>query len=483
MMNKVKTITIVGGGTAGFITALILKQKFQNNIDITVVKSDKIGTIGVGEGTTEHWGMFSDYIGLDRKQIIKECNATLKCGLLFTDWGGKDYMHGAYDFSTPTLAGEKSMYLKLIAENKQLIAEDHFYTGQCPDTMFDDYLLNQYHFNAISLNEFMIKISKERNIKVIDDIITDVRLNYNGEIYELKSEKSNYKSDFYIDCTGFKKLLIGKMGAEWVSHKKYLTLNSAVVFPTGDTDNYNLFTLSQAMKYGYRFRIPTWGRHGNGYIYNNNYTNVDNVKKELEEVFKTDLDIKREINYEPGYLKDVWIKNCLSVGLSANFIEPLEASSIGMTIQQSFLIANRLHNYNETNIESYNREVENMMINVRDFVFIHYMCKRNDTDFWKDVKKIEAPDTLKEKLEMWQTRLPLDEDFNMSMGLFWSINWINILYGLDLINKDNIKYQYNMLSDNYKKQLDDMYNKIINRNKNYNLITHKQLISKIRGDK
>jgi len=273
------------------------------------------------------------------------------------------------------------------------------------------------------------------------------------------------------------------MGAEWVSHKKYLTLNSAVVFPTGDTDNYNLFTLSQAMKYGYRFRIPTWGRHGNGYIYNNNYTNVDNVKKELEEVFKTDLDIKREINYEPGYLKDVWIKNCLSVGLSANFIEPLEASSIGMTIQQSFLIANRLHNYNETNIESYNREVENMMINVRDFVFIHYMCKRNDTDFWKDVKKIEAPDTLKEKLEMWQTRLPLDEDFNMSMGLFWSINWINILYGLDLINKDNIKYQYNMLSDNYKKQLDDMYSKIINRNKNYNLITHKQLISKIRGDK
>jgi tryptophan halogenase len=329
----------------------------------------------------------------------------------------------------------------------------------------------------------MIKISKERNIKVIDDIITDVRLNYNGEIYELKSEKSTYKSDFYIDCTGFKKLLIGKMGAEWVSHKKYLTLNSAVVFPTGDTDNYNLFTLSQAMKYGYRFRIPTWGRHGNGYIYNNNYTNVDNVKKELEEVFKTDLDIKKEINYEPGYLKDVWIKNCLSVGLSANFIEPLEASSIGMTIQQSFLIANRLHNYNETNIESYNREVENMMINVRDFVFIHYICKRNDTDFWKDVKKIEAPDTLKEKLEMWQTRLPLDEDFNMSMGLFWSINWINILYGLDLINKDNIKYQYNMLSDNYKKQLDDMYSKIIDRNKNYNLITHKQLISKIRGDK
>ena len=99
MMKKVNSITIVGGGTSGFITALILKQKFQENIDITVVKSDKIGTIGVGEGTTEHWGMFSDYIGLDRKQIIRECDATLKCGLLFTDWGGKDYMHGAYDFS------------------------------------------------------------------------------------------------------------------------------------------------------------------------------------------------------------------------------------------------------------------------------------------------------------------------------------------------------------------------------------------------
>lgn len=479
MMKKVNSVTIVGGGTSGFITALILKQKFQENIDITVVKSDKIGTIGVGEGTTEHWGMFSDYIGLDRKQIIKECDATLKCGLLFTDWGGKDYMHGAYDFSNC----DRHMYLKLLAEDKPLIAEDYFYKGLCSENMFSDYVLNQYHFNAISLNKFMIKISKQRGIKVVDDIITDIKLNENGEIENIHSDKCGYKSDFYIDCTGFRKLLIGKMNAEWISHKKYLTLNSAVVFPTGDTENYNLFTLSQAMKYGYRFRIPTWGRHGNGYIYNNNYTNVDDVKKELEDIFKQDLDIKREINYDPGYLKNVWIKNCLSIGLSANFIEPLEASSIGMSIQQSFMLANRIHNYNQANIDEYNREVENMMINVRDFVFLHYMCKRNDTDFWKDLKNIEAPDTLKEKLEIWKTRLPLDEDFNNNWGLFSSINWIGVLNGLDLLDKDSVKRQYDMLSKKYKEKLNLMEQDILYRVNSSRLITHKQLIAKIRKDK
>ena len=480
-MNKqIKNIIVVGGGTAGLISALILKQKHESNIDITVIKSDKIGIIGVGEGSTEHWSEFMSYCGITHEEIIKECDATLKCGILFKDWGTKDYLHSLNEITDLKLGMERIVCQKLISENKKL-THDCYDRGLVPKDFKNRKGLNQYHFNTNKLNDFLINKCKKSNVKIIDDIIDEVIFNQNGEIEKLKSSTCIYQADFFIDSTGFKKLLIGKLGAKWQSYEKYLKLNSAIVFPTGDTENYNVFTLAKAMKYGWRFRIPVWGRHGNGYIFDNNFITADQAKEEIDKEFGYDVEIKKEIKFTPGALDKVWIKNCVAVGLSANFVEPLEATSIGTSIQQIFLLNNIINSYNEKTIEFYNNQVNIVMNNIRDFIILHYICERNDTNFWKSLKTNEIPDTLKEKLELWKNRLPIEEDFDSRYCLFFDENWTHVLYGLNLIDKNIIKNTYNPLGNSIKRGVENFLKDTIKKWNNSGFMTHKELINYYRN--
>ena len=261
-----KNITIVGGGTAGYVTALILKTRF-HGFDINIIKSDKIGIVGVGEGTTEHWSVFMEYVGIDFKELLKETDGTCKGGVLFTDWtkGSEPYMHSIGGLVNMKNADEMIGYLELMANdcaNHELImppiVENKFVLE------FDKSRYNQYHFNTNKLNDFLDRKCKELGINVIIDEIKEVETDENG-ISKLIGDKE-YTSDFYIDCTGFRKELISKLGAKWLSNGKYLKMKEAIAFPTDDTDDYPNYTLSQAMKYGWMWRIPAYGRWGNGYI-------------------------------------------------------------------------------------------------------------------------------------------------------------------------------------------------------------------------
>jgi len=280
-----KTISIVGGGTAGYISALIL-NKFFSNLKIQIIKSDKIGIIGVGEGSTEHWKAFMDRVDISFKELIKECDATLKGGILFKDWTEKDYFHNVTDLYLYKDAQVLIAYLKLISENsetsklnnlnflKNEIDKNSISKNYCP--------VNQFHFNTFKLNIFLNNKCIERGIEIIDDEVLDVQLNEKGEISNLKGNKSNYHSDFFIDCTGFKRLIISKLGAKWQSYKKYLKMNEAIAFPTNDTEEYNVYTIAKAMNYGWSWNIPTYGRWGNGYIFDSNYINAEQAKEEME---------------------------------------------------------------------------------------------------------------------------------------------------------------------------------------------------------
>jgi tryptophan halogenase len=486
-MNKLEKISIVGGGTAGFTSALILKTRFPH-IEVEVIRSKKIGIIGVGEGSTEHWNEFMKYINIPFQAVIRHCDATFKCGIMFKGWGNKDYMHSIGPENDIKNGQYPTVYGKLLSDgspnhtfNPSLTWKNEVYTNHLdPDSGSP---FNQYHFNTNKLNDFLTKIAEIRGINIIDDEILDIELNELGEISKLVGELNTYSSDFYIDCTGFKKFLISKLGATWKSHAKYLKMKSAIVFPTEEKEEYNMWTTAQAMDYGWMFNIPVWGRCGNGYIFDSDYITADQAKIEVEKFLGKEITVGKHINFDPGHLDRVWIKNCCAIGLSANFIEPLEATSIGTSIQQAFLLMHRLPNYTEKTIEKYNNDVNDIMINIRDFVILHYITDKTNTQFWKDVSQMEIPESLKENLKRWRTNLPIADDFNSQTAyvLFRDAHYLQVLAGLDLFDREKIKQEYEMMHHDIKNIAENFIRETRTFEKMNPSIGHKEFISTIRN--
>lgn len=480
-------ISIVGGGTAGLVAALVLKHTYPK-FSIDIIRSKKIGTIGVGEGTTEHWQEFMQYIGISHQDLVVHCDATYKSGIMFQNWSKEDYLHSVDFYFTEKYNDINFLYAYQAANNrppKELVSRP---TWDSKVSLIPDLKENitsspsaQYHFNTEKLNTYLSALCREKDISIIDDEIQDVLLKDTGEISQLLGENSTYNYDFYIDCTGFRRMLIKKLGAKWQSYSKFLKMNSAIVFPTENKD-YEMWTTARAMNAGWMFRIPVWDRTGNGYIYDSNYITEDDAKNEVEQYLGREVEIKKKIQFDPGTLDKFWIKNCCAIGLSANFVEPLEASSIGTSIQQSFLLASKIFNYSETSIEQYNKEIDDIMNNILDFIALHYITPRDDTEFWRDLKNVELPPGLQKKLNLWKNRMPVDAECQTTSGraLFLSHNFFIVMYSLGIVNKSAIQSQIKHIPDNilqYAKhkiyELDDLVNQA-------DLVSHKTALSLIR---
>lgn len=454
VMKNPKSICVVGGGTAGLVAALILKKSYPS-LRVDIIESSKIGIIGVGEGSTEHWKTFMDFMNMDKKDMLKSCDATFKAGIMFDNWSNDPYLQtveGGYNIKYHDML---SIYAKLIADNKPLTSDESFNSyvlwDNDPQEVLDEFPVVQFHFNTQKLNQYLHSLCDEHNITVYDDVITDVEIIDDG-IGKISSETQTYDYDFYIDSTGFSRLLIGKLGAEWQSYNKYLRMNSAIVFPTTDEDDYPMWTLARAMDAGWMFRIPVWGRKGNGYIFDKNYINAEEAKAEVEAYLGHEVNVAKHIEFDPGCVDRSWIKNCVAIGLSSSFVEPLEATSIGTSIQQAFLLANRIINYSDRDIEVYNEEVEDILLDIRDFVALHYVVDREDTPFWKDQKSVPLPPRLEKNMQMWKHKLPQDTDFGneSSYRLFGAPHYALILAGNKWFDLESIKQQYEILPDDVK---------------------------------
>ena len=459
-------IGIVGGGTSGLVTALILKCRF-SNIQIDIIKSDKIGIIGVGEGSTEHWREFMNFCNISLKELLTETGATFKYGVMFEGWTKKKYFHNVTDYFLKMRYGQ---YLGGYAYTiKEQLDPQSYTSAHCFESKINSIdLPNQYHFDTFKLNKFLLKKCKNKGINIINDDIIEVDINKN-KIDKIKSKTKTYQYDLYIDSTGFKKLLISKLGAKWVSYKKYLPLNEAIAFQTPDTSEYNPYTLAKAMKAGWMWRIPTQGRWGNGYVFDNKYINAEEAKKECEDYLKIKINIGKNIKFEAGTLDKVWIGNCMATGLSSSFIEPMEASSIGCTIQQAFILMHCLPNY-ELNINFYNQKFKEIIENIRDFVVLHYVVKINNSEFWK--RKVNLPSSLEQNLKKWAHRLPITEDFHTKYSLFQEQNFAIILKELGLVNKDLISKEFNSLSDDLQEHIKQ--NVLTYANQRYTTMGHKE---------
>jgi hypothetical protein len=484
-MKHVESLLVVGGGTAGLVSALILRQKLNSNIKIDLVASSKVGIIGVGEGTTEHWKDFCTYIGLDQYSFLKECGATYKCGILFQGWTEKDYLHSVATSFNSKAAQYNTVYGRQIGYNDPFIHPRSFWEGKI-DKWFlnrpEEWTVNQFHFDNIKLNDFLTRVAKSRGINIIEDDIEDIILDDQGYIKSLKGNQTQYTYDFYIDSTGWKRILMTKLGGKWQSAGKYLKTKAAIAFQTEDEAEYNFWSLSKAMDYGWLFKIPVWGRHGNGYVFDSDYINADQAKDEVEMLLGKEINVGKVFNFDPGCIDRAWIKNCCVMGLAGSFYEPLEASSIGTSIQQSFLLMHNLPCYDDKTIDRYNKSFQDLTSNILDFISLHYLVKKDNSKFWKDIQSIPLTDSLKSNLEVWQNRLPINEDFSDKTGyiLFSTDHFTVILEGLGLYNRQSIRKEYEGQSNSIKQRTEMLVENLRNIDSRPVYMSHKKFIQIIR---
>lgn len=482
-------ILIVGGGTAGLIAALILKTKF-NHKQIDIVASKQLGTIGVGEGSTEHWKEFMKFVGLDQYEVITETDSALKYGVIFENWADKTFYHSVQTPYSTKYGQYRAIYAKLIGEGAD---PKEFSSKQVQENLIDErfsndsekFPCNQFNFNTFKLIDYLTKVCKSRGINVIDDIIEDVQLDEQGNINKLVGKEQTYEYDFYIDSTGFRRILMTKLGAKWQSYSKYLKMKSALVFPTPAEETIPLWILARAMDYGWMFRTPIWNRWGNGYIFDSDYITPDQAKQEIDQYFGKDIQIGNHLKFDPGVLDRVWIKNCCAVGLSGSFVEPLEASSIGSTIHQMFLLMHRLENYDQDIIDSYNKSCNDMFVNIRDYIILHYITKKTNTEFWKDVSNIELPESLSIKLNRWRNHMPIQEDFSglSDYIMYNDVNHILIMQGLGLFNTEQIKKEYEACSSIMKQDVENIFAYRRHEELTSKQITHREHLTRIRKGK
>jgi tryptophan halogenase len=430
------------------------------------------------------------YIGVPFQTIIKECDATFKGGIMFKGWGSGDYLHSIGPANDIKNGQYATVYGKLIGEqfptrtlNPSFAWDNRVYASRLDTSAGTPW--NQYHFNTNKLNDFLLKVAIEKGINMIDDEILDVVLSDNGEIACLIGEMDQYSADFYIDSTGFRKVLMTKLGAIWQSYGEYLKMKAAIVFPLEDTSEYNMWTLAQAMDYGWMFKIPVWGRSGNGYIFDSDYITPEQAQEEVEKFLEHKIEVAKVLEFDPGSLDRVWIKNCCAVGLSASFVEPLEATSIGTSIQQSFLLMHRLPNYNNDTIENYNKDVRDILTNIRDFVILHYVTKKNNTQFWRDIQQLPIPESLAKNLKKWRKNLPIADDFRGTTDykLFSEAHHIHILAGLGLFDTELIRQEYNMMHPKIKEQAENFIRETRTFEKINPTVGHKQYIAHVRSTK
>lgn len=443
--NSDLSFCVVGSGTAGLITSIVLRQAFPL-AQITNVSSSKVGIVGVGEGSTEHWRYFMDKCNIGVDEIIKNTGATHKYGIRFENWTNAvpDYFHSVastFDVDAYGLLGEYLSYL----ENNKLITSQTTTIGLVQDKIIRENLhnnTNQYHFDTFLLNDFLVGVCFKRMIKFIDDEILEPVLDSNGYIDSVNlSSGGNVAADVWIDATGFKRDLMSKLGnTSWQSFSNYLLVDSAIAFPTESDPNGKIrpYTRARAASSGWMWEIPTQSRRGNGYVYSSAHMTEEQAVYEAQNMSGySNIQPARSFKFDPGYLKDQWYKNCIAVGLASSFVEPLEATSIGSTIIQAMHIAEYTSSYvrgAEKMVASYNKSMERMMLNIRDMMRLHYMSDRQDTAFWKDISHSPVPDSLKELLDLWNERAPGHFDIPHSGYLmFLSRNFVHVAQGQNLI--------------------------------------------------
>ncbi len=453
MPADVQKIIILGGGTAGWMTAAALSRFLPDTYQITLVESDKIGTVGVGEATIPHIRYFNNMLGIDEREFLHAVGATYKLGIKFTDWGkvGTSYIHpfGSHGY---TLNGIDFHHYWLAINRSGIdIAFDQFSLAvvmaqnnkfafpEPNDGDVKNSFTYAYHIDAGAYAKFLREYSQTRGVNRVEGILKGVDTDSStGEIKCLYLESGLVLSaDFFIDCSGFNALLLsGCLGEGFDDWSHWLPCDRAVAIPTASstTSIISPYTEATAHAWGWQWRIPLQHRVGNGMVYASSAISDDNAAtKLLSAIPGQPLAEPNFLRFKAGRRKKSWIKNCVAIGLASGFLEPLESTSIYL-IQQGIL---KLLEYfplgkNERSLcDAYNNDMETEYLRIRDFLILHYVItQRTDSEFWQYCKNMSIPDSLAQKIELFSATGHIAR---YQYGLFMSPSWLAVYFGQGLV--------------------------------------------------
>ena len=448
-----RSILIVGGGTAGWLAALMLSseaRRLKRPCNITVVESSKIGTIGVGEGTTSVFRHILGHLGLDEFEFMRETGATIKLGIRHKDWRKLGH-HYDGPLDVPEAVAGPGLDLYAVRAGKP-VTEAHLFQhlinrSRAPFAYKDERLItagpyhHAYHFDQSRTGAWLR--SKAEGIRLIDDQVKDVQVGPSGiEAVALESGLS-LTADFYFDCTGFRRVLMNKLGAQWLSFSDVLPVNRAMPFwiDIKEGEEINPVTLAWAQKNGWMWQIPTQERYGCGYVYSDAHISPEEAQAEIETMLGQPIEARNDIKIDAGRLKDAWIDNCVALGLSSAFLEPLEATSIHGTVVQLLILSGIFGTGIDAKADDYNKVVARQVDDFRDFIRLHYVSERRDSAFWQDIAQTH-PKVVTDWVAFCESRVPQRSDFPafpLELPHVGVELYVPILDGLGLLKREAAK--------------------------------------------
>ncbi len=442
-----RKIVILGGGTAGWMAAAVLANTLKGRGSVRLVESPEIGTVGVGEATIPPIQFFNAVLGIDEREFVKQTQATFKLGIRFRDWTrlGHTYLHpfGHFgrdiesvsfhhywlklnglgeagpldDYALAAVAARQGRYLRPGRESR-------------PDSPILSYA---FHFDAGLYARFLRGYAEQRGVERIEGRVVDVELRgEDGFITALKLDgERRIEGDFFIDCSGFRAVLIGQaLGVGYEDWSHWLPCDRAMAVPCEGLEEITPYTRSTARAAGWQWRIPLQHRIGNGYVYSSGFISDDEAAATL----LADLDgapqsEPRPLKFTTGRRRKSWHKNCVAVGLSSGFMEPLESTSIHMIQTALFrmLALMPVGEVDPVSADEYNRLTAQEYEHIRDFLVLHYKAtERDDTPFWTYCRTMPIPDPLRHKIELFRER---GRVARFDGQLFAEPSWVAVFMG------------------------------------------------------
>ena len=451
--QHIERVVIVGGGTAGWIAAASMARLLGPTVEITLIESEAIGTVGVGEATIPQIRRLNGVLGLDENEFVRETRGTFKLGIEFNNWGhiGERYLHTFGDAGINLASlhfhhywlrsraeGQAASLWDYSLHHKAAYANKFGRLDRVGNTSMTG-LAYAFHFDAGLYARYLRKHAETNGVTRIEGKVVDVALEpETGHINHVTLESGQaVAGDLFVDCSGFRGLLIGQaLGVGYQDWSKWLPCDGAVAVGCESTQPLLPYTKATAHDAGWQWRIPLQHRTGNGHVFCEQFTSEDKATETLlENLDGAPMGDPKRLRFTTGRREKFWHKNCVSLGLASGFLEPLESTSIHL-IQSNVSKLIELFpdkTFDSSNEREYNRQVSHEYELIRDFLILHYhRTDREDSEFWRYCKHMSVPESLTEKMKLFSSNGLLYKD---AEDLFRESSWVQVMVGQGLVPK------------------------------------------------